>query len=106
MTPENFAYWLQGFAEIADKKAPNDKEWQIIKDHLQLVFDKKTPTYPISDPNVFPKWQEPHTINPSITCEADSGPGFLINQDKSDNLFNNIPDTLFCGRKPNGHKLK
>jgi len=42
MTPENFAYWLQGFAEI-ERSSPDPEQWQIIKDHLNLVFDKKTP---------------------------------------------------------------
>ena len=47
MTPEQFAYWLQGFAEIS-QKAPTEKEWTVIKDHLQLVFKKETPNRIIS----------------------------------------------------------
>jgi hypothetical protein len=44
MTPEQFAYWLQGYAEIAaGRTAPTSEEWQIIKDHLALVFHKVTP---------------------------------------------------------------
>ena len=42
MTSEQFAYWLQGYAEICDT-APNDAQWQIIKDHLALTFHKMTP---------------------------------------------------------------
>ena len=42
MTPRDFTYWLQGFAEI-HKRAPTADEWQVITDHLQLVFDKQTP---------------------------------------------------------------
>lgn len=42
MTPEQFVYWLQGFAEV-NQAAPNDAQWTIIKDHLQLVFKKETP---------------------------------------------------------------
>lgn len=42
MTPEQFAYWLQGFTEISGK-TPTEKEWGIIKDHLSLVFLKVTP---------------------------------------------------------------
>lgn len=44
MTPENFTYWLQGFAEV-HKEAPTPEQWSIIKDHLQLVFKKETPDY-------------------------------------------------------------
>lgn len=43
MTPERFTDWLQGFVEIANTDTISEKQWQIIKDHLKLVFDKKTP---------------------------------------------------------------
>lgn len=49
MTPEQFAYWLQGFAEIS-QKAPTEKEWQVIKDHLATVFKKVTPDRTITSP--------------------------------------------------------
>lgn len=39
----NFTYWLQGFFEISDSKTLNEKQVQIIKDHLDLVFTKVTP---------------------------------------------------------------
>lgn len=45
MTAEQFAYWLQGFVELsADTKQPTEEQWQAIKDHLQTVFVKVTPT--------------------------------------------------------------
>ncbi len=44
MTPENFTYWLQGFFEISNSNKITEKQVQIIKDHLDLVFDKKTPS--------------------------------------------------------------
>lgn len=59
MSPENFCYWLQGFAEIAQNDTLSEKEWTIVKDHLSLVFDKKTPNrhFPIkfepSSPGVY-----------------------------------------------------
>jgi hypothetical protein len=56
MTPENFVYWLQGYFEINDAagasttsvtpgtlKYLNEKQIQVIKDHLKLVLEKKTP---------------------------------------------------------------
>lgn len=41
MTPENFIYWLQGFVEIGGGK-PTDRQWEIIKDHINLVLNKIT----------------------------------------------------------------
>lgn len=43
MTPEQFCYWLQGFAEIHQMQ-PTGQEWVIIMDHLAKVFDKQTPS--------------------------------------------------------------
>ena len=42
MAPEQFAYWLQGYSEIAGD-APNPEQWRVIQDHLDLVFQKETP---------------------------------------------------------------
>lgn len=42
MTPEQFCYWLQGFAEIHQDQ-PNGQEWLIIMDHLAQIFRKETP---------------------------------------------------------------
>lgn len=45
MTPEQFAYWLQGFVEITDGvERPSEQQWLVIKDHLKQVFEKRTPT--------------------------------------------------------------
>lgn len=65
MTPEQFAYWLQGFAEI-NQKAPNEAQWTIIKDHLTTVFKKVTPGPGIAAPYVPPNWTRPITpVNPN-----------------------------------------
>jgi len=42
MTPEQFTYWLQGFVELQNTDAVSKKQWQVIKDHLRLVFKKET----------------------------------------------------------------
>ena len=47
MTPENFMYWLQGFFELQtseNAKTLNEKQVQIIKEHMALVITKVTPT--------------------------------------------------------------
>lgn len=44
MTPEQFAYWLQGFAELnGGGGPPTPAQWAMIREHLQTVFDKVTP---------------------------------------------------------------
>lgn len=43
MNSETFCYWLQGFVELSDTDTISEKQWLMIKDHLKLVFDKKTP---------------------------------------------------------------
>ena len=54
MTTENFTYWLKGFVEINGTE-PTKEQWQIIKDHLELVFKKETPFYPTKiQPTDFP----------------------------------------------------
>ena len=62
MTPENFCYWLQGRVELQPDKTITQQEWQIIQDHLKLVFDKQTPFYAM--PNTTPNKQD----TPSLFC--------------------------------------
>lgn len=50
MTPEQFTYWLQGFAEL-NPQAPTAEQWQAIRDHLNLVFKKETPVR-VTGPNI------------------------------------------------------
>ena len=68
MTPEQFAYWLQGFSEVG-KEGPTTEQWKIIQDHLALVFTKITPTYaptpnlfPMSPQTPYPIWNRPTDI--------------------------------------------
>lgn len=49
MTPENFVYWLQGVFELTTTKQLSETQTQIIKDHLQLVFNKVTPDVSLDD---------------------------------------------------------
>lgn len=46
MTAEQFAYWLQGFAELSDAE-PTPEQWASIKEHLNLVFNKVTKAKPV-----------------------------------------------------------
>jgi len=45
MTPENFCYWLQGYFEINAAylaQGLDAAQTEMIREHLQLVFDKQT----------------------------------------------------------------
>lgn len=57
MTPEQFCYWLQGFAEIHQVQ-PTGQEWVIIMDHLAKVFDKQTPNRGKTMDDLHRQWQE------------------------------------------------
>jgi hypothetical protein len=66
MTAEQFTYWLQGFMEIADPTELNKTQTTQIKNHLKLVFDKRTPD--VSLPMI--QREEPFRITPyQITCD-------------------------------------
>lgn len=43
MDAQQFAYWLQGFAELSGDEPPTPAQWKSIRDHLGLVFKKVTP---------------------------------------------------------------
>ena len=43
MTEQQFCYWLWGFVELMESENPSPRQWQAITDHLNQVFDKKTP---------------------------------------------------------------
>ena len=45
MTPNDFTYWLQGFFEMTEGNNLTEKQVQIIRDHLGLIFDKQTEDY-------------------------------------------------------------
>ncbi len=42
MNEINFCYWLQGFFELTGKERLTSDQVRMIKEHLQLVFEKKT----------------------------------------------------------------
>ena len=43
MDSTQFIYWLQGYLELSDATTLSQKQLQIIKDHIGLVMQKKTP---------------------------------------------------------------
>lgn len=82
MTPEQFVYWLQGFFELSEDGTVNDRQAAIIRDHLNLVFLKKTPNRPATL-NLPPSGDEGwHTLLPEI--QKRGGP------------WNDPPTQLYC----------
>lgn len=43
MTPEEFCRWLKGYVEISGSTTISPQQWLVIKDHLNLVYNKVTP---------------------------------------------------------------
>jgi hypothetical protein len=60
MTPEQFAYWLQGYTELTAGQQPTPEQWQSITEHLKTVFVKVTP----------PVESAPRTVAPMSIEEA------------------------------------
>jgi hypothetical protein len=48
MTYEQFCVWLHGYLKVSGTKTIGEKEVQVIKDHLDLFFEKKTPEREVS----------------------------------------------------------
>jgi hypothetical protein len=45
MTPEEFAYWLQGYFEIAGTSFLSEAQQVMVKEHLAYVFQEKPSGY-------------------------------------------------------------
>lgn len=43
MNERDFAYWLNGFAELTGDTPPTAEQWKSIREHLATVFVKVTP---------------------------------------------------------------
>jgi hypothetical protein len=47
MTSRDFCYWLQGHFEIGNTKAMNERETEMVKRHLAMVFEHEIdPSFP------------------------------------------------------------
>lgn len=71
MTAEQFAYWLQGYAEL-NATPPSAEQWQSIRDHLALVFNKVTPQRIPHWPSDYQTPRQPAPFQPPyrVTCQA------------------------------------
>lgn len=72
MTSKEFVLWLKGFTEAVHEFNITPKQWDILKDKLAEVKDEEPIGFPFGVPNTqtFPKWQEPHKVNPFYIGDA------------------------------------
>lgn len=61
MNAEQFAYWLQGALELGQVTKFNETQVRIIQDHLDLVFNKVTPTRKEETPSLVDRIRFPNT---------------------------------------------
>lgn len=67
MTPEQFAYWLNGFAELNQSmEQPTPEQWKSITEHLKTVFVKVTPELQIKPSVNWPLGTQPDLIKDAI----------------------------------------
>lgn len=59
MDAQQFAYWLQGYAEL-HSEPPSAEQWQSIREHLATVFKKVTP--PVGIPTELPPSKYPESL--------------------------------------------
>lgn len=75
MTSEQFAYWMQGFAEL-NAEPPTAEQWKSIREHLATVFVKVTPQVNFPNPGFPRDLRDPNIAWPQlgseiqITCDA------------------------------------
>lgn len=85
MDATNFAYWLNGFAELNGDTPPTAEQWKAIREHLALVFEKVTPPVALpyggepdkpprerqkADPRIV-DWLKRQNINPVLRWPPD-----------------------------------
>ena len=71
MTSVEFSFWLQGFFELSETNSLSERQTEIIKNHLKLVFVYEIDPSYSDDPKVQDKLQsihdgkeEPATVKP------------------------------------------
>ena len=77
MTSVQFCYWLQGFFEISEGKTLSDKQVNIIKNHLKLVFYHEIDPSYSDNPKVQSEMQNIHDGTNPIK-KPNSSPGKVV----------------------------
>lgn len=90
LTQEQFVYWLQGFFEIENPKTIDEYKTRIIKDHLDLVFNKVTPNRQLIEEKV----PQPTYCNSTTICGV--GNDLDLGYEKLNTRFSGIVDEKKC----------
>lgn len=80
MKPESFIYWLHGYFEISESNTLSEKQVQVIKDHLDLCFNKVTPDRSKEE------WVQPYFV-PEQKTETENPSGFYPIGSKNTNDY-------------------
>ncbi|UIF90861.1 hypothetical protein [Cupriavidus sp. UYPR2.512] len=96
MTLEQFAYWLQGFAELTGDTPPTPEQWKSIREHLATVFNKVTPAVR-TPPVIGPAIAEPATRPlPDAWPSRQWTPHYLLAPNPGTGVAPGAPGTLIC----------
>lgn len=75
MYSQDFCYWLQGYFELSGTKELNEKQIEIVKNHLNLVFKHEIDPQHEGDPTVLqnihdgkPPWNSHPSGDPVVRC--------------------------------------
>ncbi len=67
MTSRDFAYWLQGFFEIADPEKITPQQTEMIKTHLSMVFIHEIdPSFPAGQQEALNQAHRPSPDKPRL----------------------------------------
>lgn len=65
MTSRDFAYWLQGLFELSDVKSLDEKQTDLIRRHLSMVFIHEIdPSFPAEQQEALDAAHRPDFRNP------------------------------------------
>ncbi len=98
MTPEQFTYWLNGFAELTSDTPPTAAQWKSICEHLATVFNKVTPPFKTAPANR----ETISEINKRLFRELHptGWPGY-----RPDGLPNQLPQPYFLKPEESGYPI-
>ena len=79
MNEKEFCYWLKSAFELSDIKSFNEEQTKLIKEHLDLVFNKVTSPDVTQYPFAYPMYP---TRPYEVTCMPTEGPTLELDCDK------------------------
>jgi hypothetical protein len=97
MKSTEFAYWLQGFFELSETNTLSERQVEIIKNHLKLVFYHEIDPSYSSDPKIQETMQSIHDGKPSLE---------ELGQEHGFNVYPGFPGSGFPYRDEDGGLMR